>query len=122
MTEEIGPVRFCLGSHRDGLVRVHTKDPANPAKTGAYGLMLENRDQRVAAYRQIAPLLQPGDLIVVDFLTLHASGTNRSTRSRWSMQFRYFNFHDPTGIRIGWRGSYAAGVDFATIHPELIAE
>jgi hypothetical protein len=122
VTEELGPVRFCQGSHRDGLVRVHTKDPENPDKAGAYGLILEDRDLRVARYPQVAPLSQPGDLILVDFLTLHASGVNRGHRSRWSMQFRYFNFDEPTGVRIGWRGSYAAGVDFATIHPELIAE
>ncbi len=122
VSEELGPVRFCLGSHHDGLVRLHTRDPAHPEKTGAYSLTLEDRDRRVARYQQIAPLSQPGDLIVVDFLTLHASGANRSGRSRWSMQFRYFNFSDPTGTRIGWRGSYAAGVNFATIHPELIVD
>ncbi len=122
VTEEMGPVRFCPGSHHDGLVRLHTKDPEHPEKTGAYSLILEDRERRVARYQQIAPLSQPGDMIVVDFLTLHASGANRSRRSRWSMQFRYFNFHDPTGMRIGWRGSYAAGVDFATIHPELIID
>jgi len=119
---DLGPVRFCPGSHRDGPVRVHLRDPANPVKTGAYALTLENRDARVARYPQVAPLCRPGDLILVDFLTLHASGVNHALRSRWSMQFRYFNFHEPTGVRIGWRGSYAAGVDFSTLHPELVAE
>lgn len=122
LSEELGPVRFCVGSHRDGPVRVHTRDPARPDKAGAYGLVLADRDQRVARYRQIAPLCGPGDLILVDFLTLHASGVNAGRRSRWSMQFRWFNFHEPTGVRIGWRGSYAAGVDFATVHPELLAD
>ena len=120
--DDLGPVRFCVGSHRDGPVRVHLRDPANPVKTGAYALTLDDRDLRVARYLQVAPLSRPGDLILVDFLTLHASGVNRSQRSRWSMQFRYFNFHECTGVRIGWRGSYAAGVDFSTLHPEMIAK
>jgi hypothetical protein len=36
------------------------------------------------------------------------------------MQFRYFNFLEPTGQSHGWKGSFAAGVDFASIHPELV--
>lgn len=122
VTEALGPVRFCVGSHRDGPVRVHTRDPVHPDKSGAYALILEDRDRRVSRYRQIAPPSEPGDLILIDFLTLHASGVNSGNRSRWTMQFRYFNFHEPTGVRIGWRGSYAAGVDFAKLHPELIAD
>jgi hypothetical protein len=122
LTDEMGPVRFCVGSHKGGLVRVSVGDPANPDKFGAYGLVLEDREQRVARYPQAAPLAQPGDLVIVDFLTLHASGHNRSTRSRWSMQIRYFNFREPTGIRIGWRGSFAAGVELRQVHPELVVE
>jgi hypothetical protein len=118
--EQVGPVRFCPGSHKLGLVRVHLHDPDHPDKTGAYGLILENREELVERYPQVAPTTKPCDLVIVDFLTLHASGQNVSKRSRWSMQLRYFNFRDPTGIRIGWRGSYAAGVDFTRVHPELV--
>jgi hypothetical protein len=38
------------------------------------------------------------------------------------MQMRYFNFEDPTGIRIGWCGAFAAGVDVRQIHPELFLD
>jgi hypothetical protein len=120
MTEARGPVRICVGSHRDGLRPVTRFDPRNPAKQGAYGLTLADEPEVVARYRQVAPLSVPGDLIIMDFLTLHESGANRSDRSRWSMQFRYFNFLEPTGQSHGWKGSFAAGVDFASIHPELV--
>jgi hypothetical protein len=50
----------------------------------------------------------------------HPKGYNVSKRSRWSMQLRYFNFRDPTGIRISWCGSYAAGIDFTRVHPDLV--
>ena len=119
LTPELGPVRLCVGSHRDGPVPVHTRDPRHPDKTGAYGLTLRDEEALVARYPQVAPLSSPGDLVIIDFLTLHASGRNQGQRSRWSMQFRYFNFNDPTGMQHGWKGSYAAGVDFATVHPEL---
>lgn len=122
LTEEMGPVRFCPGSHKQGLLRVHTRDPQNPKKTGAYGLILENREAIVAQYEQEAPLTKPGDVVLIDYAVLHASGHNRSKRSRWSIQMRYFNFRDPVGTRIGWRGGFAAGVDFASVHPELVAD
>ena len=55
----------------------------------------------------------------MDFLTLHQSGQNVSDRSRWSMQFRYFNFADPVGVDIAWAGSYAAGMKFEDILPGM---
>ena len=122
ITKERGPVRMCVGSHRDGLRPVTRLDPRNPAKQGAYGLTLVNEETLVSSYEQIEPLSKPGDLIVMDFLTLHESGANRSNRSRWSMQFRYFNFLEPTGRSHGWRGSFASGVDFASVHPELVTD
>jgi len=38
------------------------------------------------------------------------------------MQFRYFDFSEPTGMAHGWKGSFAAGVDFKKIHPELCVD
>lgn len=117
VTEDLGPVQFCIGSHRDGAVPVCVGGGSE--RSGAYDLTLENESSVVNQYPHEAPLLGPSDLVVIDFLLLHASGHNRGTRSRWSMQFRYFNFADPVGRRHGWKGSFAAGVDFRSVHPEL---
>jgi hypothetical protein len=122
MTLELGPVEFCVGSHKDGLAPVRESDADNPDKTGAYGLTLADEGERVAKYEKAAPLTQPGDLVLVDFLTLHRSGENRANRSRWSMQMRWFNFAEPTGKRLGWPGSFAAGNDLRAVHPDLVVE
>lgn len=122
ITPELGPVEFCVGSHKGGVIRVLTRDADNPEKSGAYALRLENEAKVIASYPHISPLTRPGDLVLLDFLTLHTSGFNRGTRSRWSMQFRYFNFLDPTGVRIAWKGSFVSGVDFRDVHPELVAD
>lgn len=119
LTPELGPVRLCVRSHLNGAVPVYTRDPQNPLKTGAYALILQDEHALIDGYEQVAPLTGPGDLVIIDFLTLHASGFNSGERSRWTMQFRYFNFNEPVGMRHGWKGSYAAGVDFAQVHPEL---
>ena len=122
VTEELGPVEFCLRSHKDGLAPVHTLDMSNPGKSGAYGLTLVEEEKCVSGYQKVAPLTQPGDLVLVDFLTIHRSGLNRSTRSRWSMQMRWFNFEECTGRRLGWPGSFVAGNELRAIHPELVVD
>lgn len=122
VTPELGPVQFCRGSHKAGALPVFTHDHENRDKTGAYAIRLKDEAQLLERYDKIAPLTSPGDLVVIDFLTLHASGANVSQQSRWSLQFRYFNFNDPTGLSHGWKGSFAAGTDFRQIHPELCAD
>ncbi len=122
ITKESGPVQICPKSHKGGLRRSYLRDPANPDKTGAYGMRLENEAELIKEYGVIAPVSQPGDLILMDFLTLHSSGKNVSDSSRWSLQFRYFNFNDPTGIDINWTGCVANGVQLKDVHPELVIE
>jgi hypothetical protein len=114
MTKAMGPVQALPGSHMEGLLDTRSDD-AGAGKSGAYALFLENEDTIVAKYNMVEPLLEPGDLIVMNFLLLHQSGLNVSDRPRWSMQFRYFNFADPVGTAIGWQGSFAAGVDFQSV-------
>jgi hypothetical protein len=122
VTPEMGPVQFCPGSQREGPRPVHAGKATDPKRKGAYALSLKDEDILLSRYSHAAPLTEPGDLVIIDFLTLHASGHNRSQRARWSMQFRYFNFAEPTGRRHGWKGSFAAGVDFRDIHPELCVD
>ena len=122
MTQKLGPVEFCVGSHRDGLAPVQETDVTNPDKKGAYGLTLVDEETRVADYEKATPLTEPGDLVLVDFLTLHRSGENISGRSRWSLQMRWFNFAEPTGRQLGWSGAYAVGQDLRAVHPELVVD
>lgn len=122
MTPELGPVEFCVGSHKDGLAPVSEKDAVNPEKTGAYGLTLSDESGRVGRYEKAAPLTKPGDLVLVDFLTLHRSGENVSDRARWSLQMRWFNFAEPTGKKLGWPGAYICGNDLRAVHPEMVVD
>lgn len=120
VTEELGPVQIAEGSQAEGPIPVY-RDDKGVGATGAYALHLDRGEERLARYDHVAPLSRPGDLILMDFMTLHQSGENTAAFPRWSIQFRLFNFADPLGIRIGWRGSFAAGADFAAILPELAA-
>ncbi|MFC5469723.1 phytanoyl-CoA dioxygenase family protein [Cohnella suwonensis] len=122
ITESIGPLQICPGSHKEGMVPVHTQNGKEPGKTGAYATVLKDEENLLSKYPVVHVLASPGDLLILDFLVIHASGYNVSNRSRWSMQMRHFNFNDPTGIKIGWAGSFAAGKSIESVHPELIAD
>jgi hypothetical protein len=122
ITLELGPVQVCPGSHKDGLRRSYLNDPEMAGKPGAYGLKIENEEQIISKYGVVNPLPKPSDLILMDFLTIHSSGKNVGNRSRWSMQFRYFNFNHPSGINIDWKGCVANGVQLKDVHPELIID
>ncbi len=120
ITPELGPVELCPKSHLDGPVSVFQTD-GGAGRSGAYSWFLHNEQELLARYERLAPLTNPGDLLVMDFLTLHASGENRATFPRWTMQWRYFNFADPIGVRIGWKGSFTSGTKFQDLFPELVA-
>lgn len=117
VTPDLGPVVICVGSHKDGLCR-YSKNGAYANKNGAYKVGIHEDERVVSSYKQIAPLSEPGDLVLMDFLTIHQSGFNVSTRSRWSVQSRFFNYLDPTGMKVGWKASVTAGSDIEAIFPE----
>lgn len=119
IVKDIGPVNICPGSHLGGLRRSFKE---KSEQSGAYALRIENEQKLIEEYGIEAPLAEPGDLILIDFLTLHSSGLNVSNRSRWSMQFRYFNFCHESGIKLGWPAGVAQGVNIEEIHPELLFE
>ena len=117
ITPEIGPVIICSGSHKNGLCK-YTKNDKYSNKSGPYKISIQQEESVVAQFKKIAPLSKPGDLIVMDFLTIHQSGFNISNRARWSVQSRFFNFMDPIGMQIGWKGSVTSGVNIEEIFPE----
>lgn len=117
VTQDMGPVVVCKRSHRDGLCQ-YSKARSYAGKPGAYKIGILDDENVAARYEQVAPLTQPGDLVVMDFLTIHQSGENRSSRARWSAQSRLFNFRDPVGQKIGWKASVTTGTDIEAIFPE----
>ena len=119
VTEDMGPVHILRRSHVEGPLSIYNCDENDVGRVGAYLLRLHDEQKYIDKYPCIAPLTNPGDLIIMDFFLVHSSGYNRSTRSLWSMQFRYFNYSEPQGKKNAWIGSFSQGVDFRSIHPEL---
>jgi len=117
ITPDLGPVIVLPKSHADGL-RIYSRTARYADKQGAYQIGLLDEDRVVCGYEQIAPLTQPGDLLLMDFLTIHSSGTNSSTRARWSVQSRFFNFDDAVGYKVGWKPSVTVGTRVEDVFPD----
>lgn len=117
IAEDLGPVIILPGSHKDGLC-IYAKATTYASKSGAYQIGIHEEERVVENYQPTAPLTEPGDLLLMDFLTIHGSGINRSHRSRWSVQSRFFNYRDPVGAKIGWKGSVSSGTDVENIFPD----
>ena len=121
ITSELGPIMVCVASHNDGLC-LYNKSKAYANKSGAYQIGIHDEEKVVSKYTKIEPLTEPGDLIIMDFLTIHQSGFNTSNRSRWSIQSRFFNFKEEVGAKIGWKASVTAGSDVEKIFPDNFTE
>lgn len=120
MSQEMGPVEFCVGSHKGGVFPVRLRDKKNPHKKGAEAMVIAREEGIVASYATNSPILSCGDVLLADWLVLHRSGVNVSNRCRWSMQMRHFSFDNKVGISNNWIGSFANGVSIDLVHPEYI--
>ena len=113
MNNTLGPVKILVGSHREGLLPVYSDN-------SAYGLVIQNEKKIIKKHQIISPLTKPGDLILMDYLTVHSSGKNLSNNILWSMQFRFFDYLEPSGILHGWKGNSLNNINFKNIHPKMI--
>jgi hypothetical protein len=67
--------------------------------------------------------VRAGDALLVHSLTLHRSGANHSSRSRWAINPRYSDFLDAQLVARGWRSGRGMHKQiFAEVHPELAEE
>ncbi|MEW7007015.1 phytanoyl-CoA dioxygenase family protein [Lentilitoribacter sp. EG35] len=119
ITDELGPVNILPRSHKNGL-GIYEYSEKYKDKQGVYHIGLADEARTVSKYEMIAPLTNPGDLLLMDFLTIHGSGLNRSERSRWSVQNRFFNFDDEVGAEIGWKAAGVTGACLENVFPNNI--
>jgi len=120
VSQSMGPVELAEGSHREGILPVRAIDPFNRGRDYTQTFEIPEVEGIASRYPQRAFETRPGDVVFIDFRTLHQSGVNRSSdRSRVTCQARYFDMADPTSVRHGWVGGWQDGHDFTRLHPEL---
>jgi ectoine hydroxylase-related dioxygenase (phytanoyl-CoA dioxygenase family) len=117
VTPDLGPVQILDKSHLLGPVA--TYDDNSDGRSGPYSLRLVGEPELVQRFQTVEPLLNIGDLLLMDFNLIHCSGVNASNRGRWSIQFRLFDYLDEVGQQILWTGSFASGVKFEKLFAHL---
>ena len=116
----MGPVRVARGSQKGGLLPIECDDPRNERRDYTRSMRIPGVDAIAARYPEEAPETEPGDVVFLDFMTLHASGFNRSCRTRISCQVRYVDMADPIAVEHGWIGGMHEGGDFSAVHPDKV--
>ena len=121
VTHDMGPVHIAQGSHREGLLPVRCHDPMNQGKDYTQTFEIPDVPALLARYPQVSFETALGDVVFLDFMTLHESGWNRSDgRSRITCQVRYFDMSEPTSVKHDWVGGWQDGGDFTRLHPDKV--
>jgi ectoine hydroxylase-related dioxygenase (phytanoyl-CoA dioxygenase family) len=121
VTADMGPVNIAAGSQREGLLGVRCGDPMNRAKDYTGQFEIPNVEALLERYPVVSSETGSGDVVFIDFMTLHQSGFNRSaSRSRVTCQVRFFDMAEPVAISHDWVGGWQEGGDFTRLHPEKV--
>ncbi len=88
-TRDNGCLLVAPGSHRRGLVTHCHDQRSNYSRQGI--------PERLVGARRIALEMEPGDVLFLTRLTMHASLPNLSKDIRWSVDLRYQPIGEPTG-------------------------
>jgi len=120
LNKSMGPLKIYKKSHIHGLLRYkkHKKEDGQPL---GYSIIIDEDESIDQRFETIEPTIDVGDLIVMDFLTVHASGYNCSKISRWSIQLRYFNFKEKKGVDLGWKPNMTVGTNVEEIFKDKIS-
>ncbi len=114
-----GCLRLVPGSHRLGALPVWVHDPLNERSNSADALEIKGLEAILEGSHQISVPMSEGDALVLHTFLLHRSQANRSPRTRWSMQGRYFDFQNAAAVRRGWVSGMNEGADLRSIRPDL---
>jgi Phytanoyl-CoA dioxygenase (PhyH) len=120
--ETNGCLRMAPGSHRLGALPVKVKDSLNAGRNANETLEIAGLDEILATCPSLPVPVSAGDALVFHTYLLHRSQPNQTRHTRWTLQARYFDFHNDTAISHDWVGGMNEGVDFRQFHPELVAD
>ncbi len=121
VVKEMGAVEVLLGTNKLGFLKCVDKNKNSIGKDfTVYGnnFEIKNINEIEKAHQSVIPETNETDLIIMDHLTIHRSGSNISDKPRWSMQIRYFNFENEEGKKINWSGSLSMGINPKNLYPE----
>ena len=114
VTIDMGPLIFYPKSDKLGVQRIKKIQTENKSTDIELDLNLKLLDNLL----ECQPEVKAGDAVIINYLLLHKSGVNYSSKSRWSVLSRWFDFQNPDSIKRGWHGGIQEGFKFEEVHPE----
>ena len=112
--EDMGPVDIWARSHTEGLLRLKIDDSPNP-RSGVNSIVLADEQYLCERYERVSFGTSAGDVVLFDYMTVHASSPNRSPAPRWTLQWRLFDVLGPLGQQLKWRSGWSGGLTQAEI-------
>ena len=88
-TLENGPITYCIGSHRDGLL------PHQPSGVAGNSMGLIEIPAK-GTYAEFVGILDPGDALIHHCETIHWSAPNQTQQSRCGLLFVFCGSHTHT--------------------------
>ena len=110
------------GTQRLGALPVIVRDPLNAGRNANETLEIAGLEGILTPRPTLSIPVSAGDALVFHTYLLHRSQPNRTERTRWTLQARYFDFQNEAAISHDWVGGMNEGVDFRRFHPALEAD
>jgi hypothetical protein len=113
-----GAIKVYPGTHKLGLQKIKVIKNKKIRKTRRQLLADATKIKKKFKFNYV--YMNPGDLLILDFLTLHESSQNKSTRTRITFISRYIDFFSGTGTEIFYSDGEQANIFFNKVHKNLI--
>lgn len=85
VTEDMGALHICPGSHKEGLLEPETTEKENYGSTEQRAVP----EEAIARYPEVRGVCEKGDVLLMHMDTFHRSGFNTSDTIRYSAIFRF---------------------------------
>jgi ectoine hydroxylase-related dioxygenase (phytanoyl-CoA dioxygenase family) len=117
ITKNMGPIRVYPGSHKAGIRNIKVIKNKNIRITRSFEIEVKKKD---LLKNSKTITLNTGDLLVIDFLTLHESTQNFSKKIRFTMIYRFIDYDNQISINNFVPNGEQDGNYFDQFHKEKI--
>ena len=121
ISKKMGPIKIYAKSHKNGIQNIRIKKNKKLRKTRVFEVDIKSKNKNILNHpKQI--MLNIGDLLIIDFLTLHESTKNISKDIRYTMIYRFIDYEDNISIKNFVPGGEQDNNFFNNFHSDKIVK
>lgn len=118
ITNNMGPIKIYPKSHKEGIRNIKIIKKKNLRKTRSFEIDIKKSNLKKNLKKVT---LNTGDVLVINFLTLHESTRNISKNIRFTMIYRFIDYYDQISIKNFIPSGEQDGNYFDQFHKEKIS-